>query len=131
MKEKLQQFMSGRYGVDQFSRFLLVIAIICMVVSMIFRSSVCNVIAVALLVLCYYRMLSKNHSRRYRENTVYLKYQGNLTGFFRSKKRYLTQLKDYHIYTCPSCKQKIRIPRGKGKISITCPKCRTEFVKKS
>ena len=131
MKEKIQQFLVGRYGSDQFGQFLLITAIACMVISMLFDSSIFNLASILLLVLSYYRMLSKNHSRRYAENIHYLKYADKVTGFFRAKKRYLAQLKDYHIYKCPSCKQKIRIPRGKGKISITCPKCRTEFVKKS
>lgn len=131
MKQKIQQFMLGRYGADQLGQFLLIIAIICMVISMVFHSRVCNLLSVLLLILCYYRMLSKNHSRRYAENMQYLKYSGKVIGFFKAKKRYFLQLKDYHIYKCPSCKQKIRIPRGKGRISISCPKCHTEFIKKS
>lgn len=131
MKQKIQQFMSGRYGTDQFGQFLLITAIISMVISMLTGATIFNTFSVLLLILCYYRMLSKNYSRRYAENTKYLQYAGKVTGFFHSRKRYLAQLKNYHIYKCPSCKQKIRIPRGKGKISITCPKCRTEFIKKS
>lgn len=123
--------MLGRYGADQLGQFLLITAIICMVISMLLGSPVCNILSVLLLILCYCRMLSKNHTRRYAENTQYLKYAGKVTGFFKAKKRYFSQLKDYHIYRCPSCRQKIRIPRGKGRISITCPKCRTEFIKKS
>ena len=131
MREKLQQFMVGRYGTDQLSRFLLILAIIFMVVSILFHGSICNIIAILLIIFCYYRILSKNHRQRYSENMAYLKYSQKATGFFRTKKQYLMQLKNYHIYKCPSCRQKIRIPRGKGKISITCPKCRTEFIKNS
>lgn len=131
MREKLQQFMVGRYGTDQLSRFLLILAIIFMVVSILFHSPICNIIAILLIIFCYYRILSKNHSQRYSENMAYLKYSKKATGFFRAKKQYFMQLKNYHIYKCPSCRQKIRIPRGKGKISITCPKCRTEFIKNS
>ena len=131
MREKLQQFMVGRYGTDQLSRFLLILAIIFMVVSILFHSPICNIIAILLIIFCYYRILSKNHSQRYSENMAYLKYSQKASGFFRAKKQYFTQLKNYHIYKCPSCRQKIRIPRGKGKISITCPNCRTEFIKNS
>lgn len=123
--------MIGRYGTDQFGQFLLITAIISMVISMLFHTPVFNTLSILLLILSYYRMLSKNHSRRYAENMKYLQYSGKVTGFFKAKKRYFSQLKDFHIYKCPSCKQKIRIPRGKGRISITCPKCRMEFIKKS
>lgn len=123
--------MIGRYGTDQLGQFLLIMAIISMVISMLFNTPIFNTLSILLLVLSYYRMLSKNHSRRYAENMKYLQYFGKVTGFFKAKKRYAVQLKDFHIYKCPSCKQKIRIPRKKGRISITCPKCRTEFIKKS
>lgn len=131
MREKFQQFMTGRYGADQLGRFTLITAMICIVISMLFHSFLWNTAAVVLVVFSYYRMLSRNYNRRYTENMIYLKYSGKAAGFFRLKGQRLLQLKDYHIYKCPSCRQKIRIPRGKGKISVTCPKCRTEFVKKS
>lgn len=131
MREKIARFMAGRYGVDQLNRFLLAAALACMVVSILFRNGFFNLAAIVWLVLSYYRMLSKNHGARYKENAVYLKYSAKVKGFFKRQVSYVKQSKDFHIYKCPSCKQKIRIPRGKGKISITCPKCKAEFVKKS
>lgn len=131
MKEKIQRFMQGRYGSDQLNRFLLIMALVSMVLSLLLGSSIFNLLAVVLLVLTYFRMLSRDHAKRYKENIMYLKYENSVKNFFRRQKSYIKQSKDYHIYTCPSCRQKIRIPRGKGKISISCPKCKTEFVKKS
>lgn len=131
MREKIARFMIGRYGVDQFNKFLLGLAVVFMLISMFAGNGVFNTLALMILIYCYYRILSRNHGRRYQENTVYLKYYNKVRGFFLKQKNYLIQSKEYHIYTCPGCKQKIRIPRGKGKISVTCPKCKTEFVKKS
>ena len=131
MKEKITRFMIGRYGVDQFNKFLLGSAFGCMLVSWFIRNGVFHTLALAILVYCYYRMLSKNNNKRYQENMIYLKYYNKVKMSVLKQKNYLIQSKEYHIYTCSNCKQKIRIPRGKGKISITCPKCKNEFIKKS
>ncbi len=76
-------------------------------------------------------MFSRNVRKRYDENVRFLNKTAKIRGFFKSQKNLMAQRKDYHIYTCPGCKQKIRIPRGKGKIEIRCPKCGTTFIKKS
>ena len=62
---------------------------------------------------------------------LFLKYKNQVVLFFNKEKRMMQDRVKFHIYTCPSCGQKIRIPRGKGKIAITCPKCKNEFIKKS
>lgn len=131
MKEKFQQFMTGRNGFDELARFMLGVAFILCVVSLFVPNALLSIVLLALIVLLYFRMFSRNYAKRRQENETYLKYQNQFTGFFKKQKRMLEQRKVYHIYSCPSCKQKIRIPRGKGKICVTCPKCHTEFVKKS
>jgi DNA-directed RNA polymerase subunit RPC12/RpoP len=131
MKEKLRQFMYGRYGVDELTRFILMFDCFLMVISFLIRSDILNITCILIIVLCYLRMFSKNHSKRYAENQIYLKYRNH---FFVKTSRFkydFNQRKIYHIYKCPNCKQKIRIPRGKGKISISCPHCKTEFIKHS
>ena len=67
----------------------------------------------------------------YAENQKYLALENRLRRFWGQKRYLIQQRKEYHIYKCPGCKQKIRIPRGKGKISIRCPKCGEEFIKNS
>lgn len=124
MKKKLEKFMIGRYGVDALTKFILYVAIGCMALAIIFRNGVLNSLALILLLLGYFRMFSRNIQRRYNENVKYWNIRNQFLQFFKVKKK-------YHIYKCPSCKQKIRIPRGKGKIEITCPKCRTQFIKRS
>lgn len=131
MKEKLQRFMTGRYGVDDLSRFILYVTIALMVINLFLRNGPLNALLLLLLVLTYFRMFSKNHQNRYRENTKFLQYKDKVTCFFEKEKNIAQQKKIYRIYTCPSCKQKIRIPKGKGKVCVTCPKCRNEFIKRS
>lgn len=131
MRERLQRFMMGRYGNDQLNQFIFVVAIICMVLELITHFSLFYILALVLLILGYVRTFSKNINKRYAENMNFLEKKDAILNRFRREKYYASQRKDFHIYTCPQCKQKIRIPRGKGKINVTCPKCRTSFIKRS
>ena len=131
MKEKIRKLMAGRYGLDQLNEALILSALAFMVISMFLKSTPLKTVGLLLLVLCYVRMFSRNIGKRYDENIKFLNYRDKIMKYISAKKEYIKQLRVYHIYKCPNCKQKIRVPRGKGKISITCPKCKTEFVKRS
>lgn len=130
MKEKFYRFMQGRYGNDQFNRFLMVLVLVCFALSLV-GVRIFYLIGIICLVYAYFRMLSKNLYRRRIENNTYMKYEYRVKQFFATWKRDMRQRKTHHIYRCPSCRQKIRIPRGKGKIEIRCPKCGQTFIKKS
>ena len=123
--------MQGRYGADQFNRFLSVICMVLLILSMLTKGGVLYYIAIALLVLQMYRTFSRNIPRRYAENQKYLAVSAKVRYFWNKKKNELKQLKTHHIYRCPGCKQKIRVPRGRGRIEIRCPKCYQTFIKKS
>lgn len=130
MKEKFYRFMQGRYGADNLSRFLMILVLICFVLSL-FGADILYPVAILLLIYTYFRMFSRNLYKRRKENSVYMQYEYKVKQFFLRKKQHLQQRKTHHIYKCPSCGQKIRIPRGKGKIEIRCPKCSHTFIKKS
>ncbi len=130
MREKIARFMYGRYGMDQFGRFLMSAVMIFFILS-IFGPNICYTLAVVLMVYAYFRVFSKQIYKRSAENQKYLQYEWKVKGWFGKKKREFKQLKTHHIYKCPNCKQKIRVPRGRGKIAITCKKCGNEFIKKS
>ncbi len=131
MKEKFRRFMYGRYGSDQYSRFLLVVAVIMLLISTFARNSILYLLSLVLMVYLYFRMFSRNAQKRYAENSRYLKYKERIKNFFKHFRRDMNIRKTHHIYRCPSCRQKIKIPRNKGKIAIRCPKCYTEFIKNS
>lgn len=84
-----------------------------------------------MVIYAYVRIFSRNISKRYDENQRYLAKTQKIRTWINKQKSLRQQRKIYHIYTCPGCKQKIRVPKGKGKIEIRCPKCGTTFVKKS
>lgn len=135
MRERLARFMQGRYGVDQFSNFLTVMALILLVLEFFVPSaylrSGLNGLALLLLVFSYYRILSRNHYKRYAENERFMKYYNRVHLYFVRQKSHMKQRRTHKIFKCPSCRQAIRIPKGKGKIAITCPKCHTEFIRRS
>ncbi len=126
--------MQGRYityGYDALSKFLLGLTFILMFVNIIARSSIIGYIIIALIIYSYYRLLSKNIPQRYKENEQYIRIRNRVVVFFKNFRYNFDQARHYHIYRCPSCSQKIRIPRGKGNIMVRCPKCGTEFRKRA
>lgn len=131
MRQKLQQFMYGRYGFDDLSKIYLVLTIVCIVLSMFTKKSFFYLLGVALLIYTYYRAFSRQTAKRQMENQKFLnlRYQAKVRQNKRKVRR--EQKKIYRFYKCPSCKQTVRVPKGRGKICITCPKCKMEFIKKS
>ncbi len=135
MRERLERFMMGRYGADELTKVLNAAALVCIVLSMFGGKwhllGLFYWIGFGLLVYTCFRMLSRNVSKRQQENQRFLnaRYQGAVKRNA-AKKRW-EQRDIYRFYKCPGCSQRVRVPKGKGKICITCPKCRTEFVKKS
>lgn len=130
-KDKMARFMYGRYGMDQLSRNLSLICLVLLIVTMFVRNNVIYMIALVGIVYTYFRAFSRNISRRSEENEKYLKFHYKVVGKLNKIKFRITDSKTHRIFRCPSCSQKIRVPRGKGKISIKCPKCRIEFIKKT
>ena len=113
--------MMGRYGHDSLNQAMAVAALVLMILGM-FGLRLFSWLAMALLVAVYFRMFSRN------------KYYYLRTQVQKRMNQYKTrwaQRKFYRYYRCPHCHQQLRVPRGRGKIEITCPKCHTEFVKKS
>ncbi len=130
-RERFARFMMGRYGIDSFSKTLLYISIIMYVFNLFLGSELITMISMAMLIYCYFRIFSRNVYKRANENQKYLMKTQKLRMTIDKYMRQLKTLKTHHIYKCPKCGQKIRIPRGKGRISIHCPKCNHDFIKKS
>ncbi|MBQ9983351.1 MAG: hypothetical protein IJP29_02050 [Lachnospiraceae bacterium] len=134
-KQKIIRFMQGRYGVDQLSSFMIWCAVMLALIGMFVQSPIFTILCWVLIIFGYVRILSKNTTRRYTENQKFLdKTFGIRNAFAKVKYRvkYGKQTPEaYYIYKCKKCGQRIRIPKGKGKILITCPKCKYQFKKNS
>ena len=134
LREKLAKLMYGRYGVDQLGRSMLIFARVLCVLSLFVPrrlSGIIYYISLILIILMYIRMFSKNIQKRYQENNKYLSLKASFLRKFQREKEIFSQRRFYHFYRCPRCRQRIRIPRGKGRIEIRCPKCSQTFIKKS
>lgn len=124
----LYKFMYGRNGVDSLTKALMIPFIVVIVVELFVTNNtaraILSLIAWIIIIYSYFRMFSKNVVKRRQENAWY-----------ESKVKYiktrLSQSKDYRFYTCPNCKTHLRVPRGVGKITITCKKCGTKFDRKA
>lgn len=127
-----RKFMYGRYGLDELSIFLLIVSLILIVIGgfsskLIMFRLISNVFVVAYL----FRTFSKNISRRQKEYYKYLSIKNKVLASFYRKRNELKEAKTYKYFKCPNCKQRLRVPRNRGKITITCSKCKTEFKGKS
>ncbi len=131
LKDRIRQFMIGRYGNDKMNQVLSVVALALIIISVILNMPLLDRIGIVLLIYIYFRAFSKNIPARYAENQKFLKLYYRLIGPFSRKKAARDRNKGYKIFKCPQCKQKVRVPKGKGTISIHCPKCNHDFVKRT
>lgn len=118
-----RNFMMGRYGQDRLGTVLFTAGLVTMFLGMIFGrflwSAVFNLLSFLLLLLCIFRMFSKNIEARRREERAWTSFLSHVKD------------KEHRYYRCPQCRQTVRVPRGRGKINIRCPRCSRQFVKKT
>ena len=119
-----RNFMIGRYGSDKLNIYLLGAGIVLMLLGSIFGGKVplmswCSLLSYVPLFWCIFRMYSRNIEARRRENAAFVNFFNRLKD------------KEHRYFHCPRCRQTVRVPRGRGKINITCPKCGSKFIKKS
>jgi len=119
----LRNFMRGRYGSDKLNTALLIVGLICCILAMFtgtgIVSFVLTVVSYIMMGIVIFRMLSRNTYKRYQENRKYLRFWERLRD------------KEHKHFDCPRCRQPVRVPRKKGKIAITCPKCKEKFIRKT
>ena len=131
MRENLRQFMIVRYGTDGLNQFLSIASLVLLLIAIISRVSLFTYLGAALLIFYYYRTFSRNISKRTEENYKFYTLKDRVDNKFKGWKEQWANRKVYHYYRCPQCRQKLRVPRGRGRIQISCPRCGTQFIKKS
>lgn len=138
----INRVMAGRYGADQLTFALLITYGVLILIARFISFYFLSLAALLILVWCFYRMLSRNLSARWRENERFLKFWRSVAGWFRHLRNRVAgaggnalqrvrDRKTHRYFRCPKCKNTLRVPKGKGKIAITCPVCGTDFIKKT
>lgn len=134
LKQWLARMLYGRYGIDGYCNFLFGAALVCMAVSLFTGGIVKSVLvygALGILIYAYVRVFSKNIALRQAQNARYQSCKRRVLGLFSARTSRDAQGRVYRIFACPRCGQKVRVPKGKGKVRITCPACANHFEKKS
>lgn len=136
-REDIRNAMSYRCGLDELNNFLMLIGFIYIIVALFSHDWIFTIIGAVFVVLSYLRVFSKNLEKRKKENDVYMHYMGAFVIFTRRMrlvvKMKIKTMRDpaYAYFVCKKCHQVIRVPKGKNKINIRCPKCDSTFVKRT
>ncbi len=131
---KFQRFMAGRYGTDQLFRALLIAYLTVMIINAVAgrfsKIAYYALYAAGLIILIYafFRVFSKNTEMRSYENRQYLAFIGKIKNSIALKRDKFSQRKTHKFVKCKSCKRVLRLPRHKGKIKVSCPHCKNEFI---
>lgn len=115
----MQRAMAGRYGSDTLNLVILSGGLVLSLLGTILKLPILTLVAWIPLFWCLFRMFSRNTRKRYEENRRFTSFFSRLAD------------KDYRYFRCPRCRQTVRVPKGKGKIAIKCPKCGEKFIKKT
>ena len=122
---KMTQFMMGRRGFDQFSRDLMILALILILLDLFIPKDILSTLGLLIMIYAYYRALSRNLVKRQEENNWYVTYVGSKFQAWRQR-----DYKHFRYFKCPGCGQTLRAPKGRGKIRVTCSRCHNVFEKK-
>lgn len=127
----LRNFMNGRYGVDRLSFALVILSFVLVLILRFVPVPYLPLAGYIPLVYAGFRIVSKKLSARRHENDIFERYYFPVAHKIKTWFERLKQSQTHKFYRCPQCRQQLRVPRGRGKIEITCPKCRNAFIKKT
>lgn len=126
-RDKLANFMRGRYGMDNLYYFLIALIFVLMIIYTFTRKTIFYVIELVLFIIVMFRTFSRNYNARRKENELYLSLTKPVRSFFSLFKRRVRDRNIYRYRKCPNCHQVLRLPIRKGKNTVKCPKCGKTF----
>ena len=128
---KMERFMRGRYGHDSLNAALCVLALLLIFIAAFVPVRWLSLSAFLPLGWAMFRMYSKNLSKRRAENAKWLKWTAPFRKAWQLHQVKWADRKTHRYFTCPKCHETMRVPKGKGKIEITCRKCGEKFQRKT
>lgn len=128
---KMQQFMTGRYGSDQFTLFLSIAGLVSAFFGNFKYLRFLYFVGIAMIIYGLFRSLSKNYEARRKELNWYLVWSEKPKAQIKLLMNKIRDRKTHRYFKCKECKTVLRVPKGRGKIEITCPKCRMKTIKKT
>lgn len=135
-QRKMAEMMRGRQGPDDLARFSVDVAIVVLIVNLVLGLLRIDVswlawVELALVAYALFRMMSRNLAARSSENAAFLRAMGPARPWLQNPRGAWAELRAYKHVRCGSCRQRIRVPRGKGRLRVTCPRCHTKFEVRS
>ena len=131
LAQKLQQFMVGRYGNDEFTLFLSIAGLILGLLANFKYLGFLYYIGAILIFFSLFRTLSKNYNARRKELNWYLLWSAKPKAEIKLLINRIQERETHKYFKCKKCKAVLRVPKGRGKIEMTCPKCRAQVFKKT
>ena len=131
LRMRFSQFMIGRYGSDELNMFLIILSFVFTLLARLLLNPFVSIVSWILLFLCIFRMFSRNIAKRYNEKQKFLAIKHKFTSWLAVKRDAWKNRKTHKYFRCKNCRASIRVPRGVGKIRVSCPKCRKEMIKKA
>ena len=123
--------MTGRYGPDQLGITMTVTSLVIYFLYGLLAFTPLMIVSYVILILAVFRIMSRNIQRRRAENDRFIRYWWPVKTKISRVKTELSQRKTHKFFKCPSCRNNLRVPKGKGTLQITCPKCGERFIKKT
>mgnify|MGYP004447337515 FL=1 len=137
LREDIKEAMGRRCGLDELNNLIMLVGFLYVVAALFTKNKIFLLVGAAFVILCYLRVFSKNVDKRKRENDFYMRYMGKVVLEARLLKLMIRMKcksildKEYVYFVCDACHQVIRVPKGKNKVNIRCPKCNHTFVKRT
>lgn len=126
-ESRMRAWLDGRNGADELATFMIICALVVVIANIFLNTVFLSVLALALMLYAWWRMSSKNVEARMRENRAFAELMGPVRPWLKNPGRSISEARSYKHLRCPSCSQRMRVPRHKGRLRVRCPKCKATF----